>query len=74
MPIKISQDHDQCIGCGACAAICPTDWRLEGDKAVLVGGKKEGKLVVKVVAQATCNKDAENACPVKCIKVEEIKK
>jgi len=73
MAFKIIQDHDACIGCGACAAICPTDWRLEGDKAILVGGKKEGKVFVKVVKDAGCNKDAENACPVKCIKTEQTK-
>ncbi|VVB76072.1 Ferredoxin [uncultured archaeon] len=73
MAFKIIQDHDACIGCGACAAICPTDWRLEGDKAILVGGKKEGKVFVKVAKDASCNKDAETACPVKCIKVEQTK-
>ncbi len=67
---KVSQDHEVCIGCGACVAICPEHWKMEGDKAVLIGGKKEGKLFVKTVKDAGCNKDAENACPVKCIKVQ----
>ena len=70
MAFKISQKHEDCIGCGACAAIAPTDWKLNGDKAELIGGKKEGKLFVKVSKDAGCSKDAENACPVKCIKVE----
>ncbi|MEI7961332.1 MAG: ferredoxin [archaeon] len=74
MAFKVIQDNDACIGCGACAAICPTDWKMEGDKAVLIGGKKEGKLFSKVVKDAGCSKDAENACPVKCIKVSEVKK
>ncbi len=73
MPFKVSQDHDICIGCGACAAICPSDWKMEGDKAVLIGAKKEGKLFAKVVKDAGCSKDAANACPVKCIKVEQTK-
>ncbi|MCX6804231.1 MAG: ferredoxin [Candidatus Diapherotrites archaeon] len=70
MAVKISQDNVACIGCGACVAICPSDWKLEGDKAILVGGKKEGKLFVKTVKDAGCSKDAENACPVRCIKVQ----
>ncbi len=73
MAFKIIQDLGACIGCGACAAICPTDWRFEGDKAILVGGKKEGKVFAKVVKEAGCNKDVETACPVKCIKIEQTK-
>ena len=73
MTFKITQDQEICIGCGACAAICPNDWNLKGDKADLIGAKKEGNLFVKVVKEAGCNKDAANACPVKCIKVEEMK-
>ena len=73
MAFKISQNHEICIGCGACAAIAPSDWTMNGDKADLIGGKKEGKLIVKVVKDASASKDAANACPVKCIKVEESK-
>ena len=75
MAMKITQDQSACIGCGACAAICPTDWKLEGDKAILIGAKKEGakNVFVKIAKDAGCNKDAENACPVRCIKVEETK-
>jgi ferredoxin len=73
MPFKVTQDQDACIGCGACAAICPADWELKGDKADLIGAKKEGKKFVKIVKAAGCNKDAANACPVKCIIVEETK-
>jgi ferredoxin len=67
---KIIQDQNECIGCGACAAICPTGWALKGDKAELIGGKKEGNVFAKTVKDAGCSKDAENACPVKCIKIE----
>lgn len=71
MAFKVTQDQVTCIGCGACAALCPQHWALKGDKAELIGGKKEGNLFVKIVNDAGCNKDAEKACPVACIKVSQ---
>ena len=72
MAFKITQKQGDCIGCGACAAIAPNDWKLDGDKAVLIGAKKEGDLDVKVVTNVGSNEDAANACPVRCIKVEKV--
>ena len=69
--MKITQDIDACIGCGACAAICPKDWEFKGDKAELIGSKKEGKLLVKEVSDAGCSTEAANACPVQCIKINK---
>ena len=72
MAIKIIQKHNDCIGCGACAAIAPNDWKLDGDKAVLVDGNCDGEMTcTKSVAEAGANQDAANACPVKCIIIEE---
>jgi len=73
MAFRITQKQVDCIGCGACAAIAPSDWVLKGDKAELVGSKQEGELFVKEVENAGANQDAANACPVGCIKVEEKK-
>lgn len=67
------QKQEDCIGCGACAAIDPADWALKGDKAELIGSKKEGDYFVKIVSVAGANQDAANACPVSCIKVQEQK-
>ncbi|MEK6958747.1 MAG: ferredoxin [archaeon] len=72
MPFKIIQKHEDCIGCGACVAIAPVDWKMDGDKATLIGSKKEGGLLVKIVNEVGSNKDAESACPVRCIKVEKV--
>lgn len=73
MPFKIIQKHNECIGCGACAAISPNDWKMDGDKATLVGAKKEGNNLIKVVASVGSNEDAANACPVRCITIEKTK-
>lgn len=72
MAIKIIQKQNDCIGCGACAAIAPNDWKLDGDKAVLVDGNCDGEMTCsKTVEAAGANQDAANACPVKCIIIEE---
>lgn len=63
MPFKIILDRDACIGCGSCAAICPENWVMEGDKS------KPKKIQVKEIG---CNKEAADACPVQCITIKEI--
>jgi len=52
----VSIDKAKCIGCGACAAICPKGFEMKGDKARV----KEGK--------AGCVKEAIESCPVDAIK------
>jgi len=60
MAHKISVDTDKCIGCGACAATCPGSFELKNGKA---HPKKAS------VANITCEKDAEEGCPVGAISV-----
>ena len=70
--MKIIQNHEGCIGCGTCEALCPKFWELREDgKAHLKAGKfdpnkKEYELEVK---EAECNKEASDACPVSVIKI-----
>ena len=66
---KIVFERDKCIGCGACAALNPDDWKMDGDKSTLIGGKKEGSVFVKE-GDAEKNKDVAQACPVSCINVK----
>ncbi len=63
MSFKIEQDLDKCIGCGACVSVCPVNWEIDGDKAVPIQPE---------VDEIGCNKEAEDICPVQCIKVEEV--
>lgn len=58
---KIKVDQKKCIGCGACASIC--------SNFVMSGGKS--KVKKSVVDKITCERKAEEACPVNAIKVEE---
>ena len=68
----VIQEHTKCVGCGACAAICPKYWEMGGDgKAHIKGSTGSGEEEVLELENLECNNDAANACPVKCIRVEE---
>jgi ferredoxin len=68
---KVIHEREKCIGCGACAAVCPDFWEMSDDgKSVLKGGKKAGSNFELTVKDAGCCKDAENTCPVQCIHVK----
>ena len=54
----VTVDKDACIGCGACAAVCPDAFEMAGD----------GKAEVKD-AGADCVQAAADGCPVAAIKV-----
>ena len=60
---KIVHDRDKCIGCGACAGICPDNWEMADD------GKSKPKNTE--LDSLDCNQDAEDACPVNCIKIKK---
>jgi len=58
---KIEHDRDSCIGCGACASICPANWEMAKD------GKSNPKKTELI--DLGCNQQAADACPVQCIKI-----
>jgi len=60
---KIKQEHDKCIGCGACVAVCPENWVMKDGKAV----PKKTTISEK---ELKCNKEADDVCPVKCIHIQ----
>jgi ferredoxin len=59
--VKIIFKEDECIGCGACVAVCDANWELAEGKA------KPKTLEVK---EAGCNQDAADTCPMNCIILE----
>jgi len=71
MAVKIIHDRPVCIGCGACAAVCPDYWEMAGDKSHLKGSKAQGEQFVLEVPKAGCNNEAAQSCPVNCIHIEE---
>ena len=62
MGFKIELDQDICIGCCACEATCEETFGMEGDKAFV---KKDH------IDEMGTEKEAEEGCPVDCIKVTE---
>ena len=58
---KIKVDTGKCIGCGACASICPDGFEM-----------KDGKAHVKKaeVKKITCEKEAAESCPVSAISIK----
>lgn len=73
---KITQDHNGCIGCGACAAVCPDFWEMneKDGKAVPIKCQfEEGKDTYEFEVEEkdmSCNKEAAEVCPVQVIKIE----
>lgn len=61
---RIKHNVTACIGCGNCAAVCPSNWKMEGDKA---------KPIKTEIASLGCNKIAAEQCPVKAIEIIEVK-
>ncbi|MBU0461525.1 MAG: ferredoxin [Nanoarchaeota archaeon] len=71
--VKITQDVDECIGCGACTAMCNKYWEIDSDsKSHIKKGRKlpKNKEELEVPeSDLKCNIDAAEACPVNCIHV-----
>ncbi|MBU0470427.1 MAG: ferredoxin [Nanoarchaeota archaeon] len=76
--IKIKHYKNDCISCGACAAVCPDFWKMDEEGFAQL---KDSKLVddhwelnISTLEAKTCNEEAAEVCPVQIIKLEEIKK
>lgn len=70
--MKITQEHEKCIGCGNCAALCPKYWEMSEDgKAIIPGGKKDpqtGNYEMEIT-NIECNQEAADSCPVNIIHI-----
>lgn len=70
--VKIIQEHNKCIGCGSCVALCSEFWEMGDDgKAKPIGSDKKGDNYEREAKTAECSKEAAEACPVQCIVVKE---
>lgn len=61
--ITLEYREKDCIGCGACVAVCPDNWEMaDNDKAVAKS---------LTLDEVGCNQEAADACPMDCITVKE---
>ncbi len=70
MDYKILHDRENCIGCAACASMCPDFWSMADDgKSKLVNSKKVGGNEELEIDEKDfkCNKNAADGCPVNVI-------
>ena len=72
MAVKIIHEIDKCIGCGACAAVCPEHWEMGSEgKSILKNSNKDGNISTLELPESGCNMAAAQSCPVNCIHIEE---
>ena len=63
--MKVKVNKDACIGCGACAAICPNVFELDDD------GLSKVKIEQVSTENQSDTQDAAETCPTGAIIVEE---
>ncbi len=77
MKFKIELNRKECIGCGACASLCPDFWEMHNDgKSVLKGCELNDVQSIET-DDLKCAVEAAKTCPVEVIHImdnEENKK
>ena len=69
---KVTFIKEDCIGCGSCAAICPSYWEMgdDGKAHLKESTEEEDGTFTRELESLECNSDAAQSCPVQCIKAE----
>lgn len=68
--MKVHIDHDKCIMCGTCVAICPEVFEMKDNGTVDVKEKYQG-VEIEDVELISKVKEAAVACPAVAIVIEE---
>ena len=73
---KILHFKEECISCGACAAVCPDFWEMDQEgMAHLKESKKTDphwERIIETEDARSQNQEAADVCPVQIIKLEQI--
>jgi ferredoxin len=73
----VQHDRQNCIGCGACTAICSNFWEMGVDgKSVLKGSRQKGNSTELEIEEKdfVCNNNAAQSCPVGVIHITDKEK
>lgn len=68
--MKIIQERQKCIGCGACVVSCPKYWQMADDGKSKLSGSEANPKTGNDELEAEkigCNQEAADSCPVQCI-------
>lgn len=67
----VELDRKGCIGCHACANVCPSFWEMQEDgKTMLKGSSEIGSGIYRlIVDDPKCNEQAKSVCPVDVINI-----
>ena len=73
---KIIQKKKECIGCGACAAVCPDFWEMDDEGMAHLKGStivdENLEREINKEEERACSQEAVDVCPVGVIKLEKI--
>jgi len=69
--MKIKLEHEKCIGCGSCVALCPKYFELGNDGKSHIKGGSTGPIEELEVEKIECAESAVEACPAQCIHIEK---
>lgn len=71
--MKITQDHQKCIGCGTCVSLCPEVFQMgeDGKAHIKEAENKTENSEEKTLENSPCVKEAADSCPVQAIEVQE---
>ena len=61
--MKAIVDKEACVGCGLCVNMCDDVFKMEDDKAIVIGGSIPENILDSA-------KEAASSCPVEAVKIE----
>jgi ferredoxin len=75
--IRITHYREKCIGCFYCVELAPQRWQIDENdgKCNLLDSKSKKGIFIAIAPDFEYdeNLEAQNSCPVNCIKVERVK-